>query len=72
MRENFIGQEQVLTPGKQRHGRVWLFLRRSAAIAWLRSLSAAYSAAITTVRDACNEPYNSRVSYATVIVNVSR
>jgi hypothetical protein len=28
MRENFTGPEQVLTPGKQRHGRIWLFLRR--------------------------------------------
>jgi hypothetical protein len=28
MREDFGGQEQVLTPGKQRHGRIWLFLGR--------------------------------------------
>jgi hypothetical protein len=28
MRENFGGHEQLLTPGKQRHGRIWLFLRQ--------------------------------------------
>lgn len=28
VRENFTGQEQSLIPGKQRHGHVWLFLRR--------------------------------------------
>lgn len=28
MRENFTHQEQTLEPGKQRHGHVWLFLRK--------------------------------------------